>query len=39
VLDANPLDDIRNTRRIAAIYVGGAKVDRGALRSALQKAN
>ena len=39
VLDANPLDDIRNTRRIAAIYVGGAMVDRGALRSALQQAN
>ena len=39
VLDANPLDDIRNTRRIAAIYVGGAVVDRAALRSALQKAN
>ena len=32
VLDANPLEDIRNTRRIAAIYVGGAMVDRAALR-------
>ena len=39
VLDANPLDDIRNTRRIAAIYVGGATVDRAALRRALQKTN
>jgi imidazolonepropionase-like amidohydrolase len=39
VLDANPLDDIRNTRRIAAIYVGGAMVDRAALRATLQKAN
>ena len=37
VLDANPLDDIRNTRRIAAIYVGGAMVDRAALRATLQK--
>ena len=39
VLDANPLDDIRNTRRIAAIYIGGAMVDRAALRRSLQKAN
>ena len=39
VLDANPLDDIRNTRRIAAIYVGGAMVDRAALRATLQKPN
>jgi imidazolonepropionase-like amidohydrolase len=39
VLDANPLDDIRNTRRIAAIYVGGAMVDRAALRAKLQKPN
>ena len=37
VLDANPLDDIRNTRRIASIYIGGAPVDRAALRAALQK--
>jgi imidazolonepropionase-like amidohydrolase len=39
VLDANPLDDIRNTRRIATIYVGGAIVDRAALRAILQKPN
>jgi len=31
VLDANPLDDITNTRRIAAVYVNGRQVDRGAL--------
>jgi imidazolonepropionase-like amidohydrolase len=30
VLDANPLDDITNTRRIAAVYLRGAAVDRGA---------
>jgi imidazolonepropionase-like amidohydrolase len=30
VLDANPLDDIRNTRRISAVYLRGAKVDRSA---------
>ena len=28
VLDANPLDDIRNTRRIAAVILRGAPVDR-----------
>jgi imidazolonepropionase-like amidohydrolase len=39
VLDANPLEDIRNTRRIAAVYVGGEMVDRSALRDALRKAN
>lgn len=32
VLDANPLDDIANTRRIADVYLGGAAVDRDALR-------
>ncbi len=33
VLEGNPLDDIRNTRRIAAVYLRGAKVDRDALRA------
>jgi imidazolonepropionase-like amidohydrolase len=28
VLDANPLDDITNTRRIASVYLRGAEVDR-----------
>src|SRR5262245_10981067 len=28
VLDANPLDDITNTRRISAVYLRGAEVDR-----------
>jgi imidazolonepropionase-like amidohydrolase len=28
VLDANPLDDITNTRRIAAVILRGATVDR-----------
>jgi imidazolonepropionase-like amidohydrolase len=32
VLDANPLDDIRNTRRISRVYVRGKEVDRAALR-------
>ena len=33
VLDANPLDDIMNTRRITAVYLRGAEVDRAALRA------
>ena len=31
VLDANPLDDITNTRRIAEVYLRGIAVDRDAL--------
>ena len=31
VLEANPLDDITNTRRIAAVYLNGAEVDRAAM--------
>ncbi len=30
VLDANPLDDITNTRRISSVYLRGAAVDRSA---------
>jgi imidazolonepropionase-like amidohydrolase len=33
VLDANPLDNIANTRRISAVYLRGAPVDRTALRA------
>jgi imidazolonepropionase-like amidohydrolase len=33
VLDANPLDDITNTRRISSVYLRGAMVDRAALRA------
>jgi imidazolonepropionase-like amidohydrolase len=32
VLDANPLDDITNTRRISAVYLRGTEVDRAAIR-------
>jgi imidazolonepropionase-like amidohydrolase len=32
VLDANPLDDITNTRRIASVYLRGAAVDRSSYR-------
>ena len=31
VLDANPLDDIHNTRRIAQVYLEGQKLDRDAM--------
>ena len=31
VLDANPLDDITNTRRISRIVIGNVEVDRRAL--------
>lgn len=33
VLDANPLDDINNSRRINAVYLRGQMVDRAALRA------
>ena len=33
VLDANPLDDITNTRRISQVYLRGDEVDREALRA------
>jgi len=33
VLDANPLDNITNTRRISAVYLRGGAVDRAALRA------
>jgi imidazolonepropionase-like amidohydrolase len=33
VLEANPLDDITNTRRIVSVYLRGETVDREALRA------
>jgi imidazolonepropionase-like amidohydrolase len=33
VLDANPLDDVTNTRKINAVWLRGAEVDRAALRA------
>lgn len=36
ILDANPLEDIRNTRRISRVYLGGKLIDRTAL---LQRIN
>lgn len=38
VLDANPLENIANTRRIARVYLRGAEVDRAALRTRLRGA-
>ncbi len=35
VLDANPLDDINNTRRISQVYLHGEALDRAALRAEL----
>ena len=34
VLDANPLDNIANTRKIFKVYLRGAEVDRAAMRQA-----
>ena len=34
VLDANPLDDIKNTRRISQVYLRGRRVDRERLKQA-----
>ena len=36
VLDASPLEDITNTRRIAAVYLRGAEVNRAGLRAKWQ---
>jgi imidazolonepropionase-like amidohydrolase len=36
VLDANPLDDLRNTRRISRVYLRGAEIDRPAMRTRWQ---
>jgi imidazolonepropionase-like amidohydrolase len=39
VLDANPLENIRNTRRISSVYLDGAKLDREALLARWKKAD
>jgi len=38
LLDANPLEDIRNTRRINAVFANGRLLDRAALDKLLAKA-
>jgi len=35
VLDANPVENITNTRKINAVYLNGVAVDRGAMRAKL----
>jgi imidazolonepropionase-like amidohydrolase len=35
ILNANPLDDIKNTRKVASVYLQGKEVDRAALRKRL----
>ena len=37
VLDASPLDDIVNTRRISRVFIYGVEIDRAALRSQLSE--
>jgi imidazolonepropionase-like amidohydrolase len=37
VLDASPLDNINNTRRIAKVYLRGKELDRAAMRAAWMK--
>jgi imidazolonepropionase-like amidohydrolase len=37
VLDANPLENIANSRRINKVYLRGAEVDRAAMRAKWQK--
>ena len=37
VLDANPLDDIHNTRKISSVYLRGQKLDRAALLARWQR--
>jgi imidazolonepropionase-like amidohydrolase len=39
VLDANPLENIRNTRRITSVYMDGTKFDREALLARWKKAD
>jgi len=36
VLDANPLENIANTRRINKVYLRGAEVDRAGMRARWQ---
>ena len=33
VLDANPLEDIRNTRAISNVFLRGVEIDRSAMRA------
>ena len=37
VLNANPLEDIANTRKIYRVYMRGREIDRAALRAKFQR--
>jgi len=37
VLDANPLEDIVNARRISRLFIGGVEIDRAALRAQIAR--
>ena len=39
VLNANPLENIRNTRQIHSVYLNGMKIDREALLAGWKKKN
>jgi imidazolonepropionase-like amidohydrolase len=39
VLDANPLEDIHNTRKISSVYLNGVKFDRDAMLARWKKAD
>ena len=39
VLDANPLENIRNTRQISSVYLNGAKFDRDSLLARWKRVN
>ena len=39
VLDANPLDDITNTRKISQVYLRGVEIDRAQLRAGFLSGN
>ena len=39
LLDANPLENIRNTRQIASVYLRGIMLDRDALASGWKKTS
>ena len=39
VLNANPLENIRNTREISAVYLDGARLDREALLARWKRSN
>ena len=38
VLNANPVQNIRNTREIDSVYLGGARLDREALQAKFKRA-